>query len=402
MKKYLLPLLLTVFIDSLGFGLIYPLLTPLIMQSDGLMAATASLSLRGWVFGIIISTFCVGQFFGGPILGAISDRIGRKKVICGTLIIAMCSYLLSALAIALGSIWLFVLSRLFVGISSGNFAVAQSMVADLSTEEQKRNNFGFVGMAWGVGFILGPFLGGRLVNAGGITAPFLYASLFCLLNILLAWYLLEETMTQPRKTKWTLLGGVRDLKKAFTHPALRGIFIVTFLFSLGWGCFTEFSAIFLIDRFGFGPRDIGNFYAYAGIWVALCQGILIRPLIKRFTPEQLLRAALFFLAINLLIFLGSESSVIVFIALPFIALPESLIYPNSAAIVSNLSSKDEQGEMLGILNSVQWASMGFLPFFSGSLIANYPLMPILFASLLIFCSLGAFSYYFRKQKPATS
>lgn len=397
MKKSLIPLLLTVFIDSLGFGLIFPLLSPLVMQPDSPMLLEASLSTRGWVFGFVISIFCIGQFLGGPIAGALSDRFGRKSVICSTLLIGAVSYLVAGLSICLSSVLLFMISRLFVGLTSGNFAVVQSIVADLSSEKEKRKYFGLVGMAWGVGFILGPYLGGRIAGLSGITMLFFYSAFLCFVNFLLSKWFIEETLIEPHKTPWTLLGGVRNIKKALTHPILRGVFVVTFLYSLGWGFFTEFASIFLMDRFHFGPQEIGNFYAYAGIWVAVCRGVLIQPFVSRYSPEKLMRIALVFLSMNLLIFLGSESTWIVFLAVPFIVFPESLIYPNAAAIVSSLSAKDERGEMLGIHSSIQWASMGILPLFSGALVANYPLMPILVSSALTFGALLAFSYYFRVQ-----
>ncbi len=400
MFRRIMPLLLTVFIDSLGFGLVFPLLPTLIMQTESPMLPDVSVSVKGMVYGLIISMFCIGQFFGGPFLGSLSDRFGRKKVLCCTLLIACTSYLAGALSVFLGSVVLFMLSRLTVGISAGNFAIAQSMVADISSEEQKRNNFGLVGMAWGVGFILGPYLGGSFAETGGMVAPFLFSALICLGNLLLVWFFMKETLVERRKTPWTLLGSTKEILKAFAHPTLRGIFFVTFLFSMGWGFFTEFSSIFLIDRYNFGPKDIGSFYAYAGIWVALCQGILIRPFMKRFSAEKLLRAGLFFLALNLLIFVSIKSFWIIALALPLIAFPESLIYPNIASMVSTLSRKDEQGEMLGILNSVQWASVGILPLFSGAIVANYTLMPILFSSALIFVSFGAFAYFFRQKKTA--
>ncbi len=398
MIRSLLPLLLTVFIDSLGFGLILPLLPMLFLQEGAPMLPEASLSTKGFAYGVILSVYCAGQFFGGPFLGALSDRYGRKKILCWTITIGGLGYLFSSFSVYCGSILLFFVSRFILGVCSGNFSVAQSMMVDLSSEEQKRANFGLVGMAWGIGFVLGPCIGGRLAEEGGVTLPFYFTAFMCLINLILAWRLVRETLIERRRTPWTLLSGVGNLKKAFGHPILKGIFTVIFLFNLGWGFFTEFSAIFLIDRFSFGSREIGNFYAYAGIWIAICQGFLIRFLIQRFSAVQLLRYALFFLGLNMLAFISSHSSWILFIAVPFISLPQALIYPNAAAIVSTLSRKDEQGEMLGILGSIQGFSIGLLPLFSGAFVANYPLTPIIFSSLLIFVSLGALVFFFRKDK----
>jgi len=396
MFRKILPLLLTAFIDSLGFGIVLPLLPTLIMQPESALMPDALLSVKGLFFGLIITIFCLGQFFGGPMLGAISDRYGRKKVLCASIAIGAVSYLLGSLSILAGSIVLFLIARLFQGVSSANFSIAQAMVVDLSREEQKRNNFGLVGMAWGVGFILGPCLGGFFSEQH--TLAFFFSSMICLLNLALILMLVKESLQIRKNSPWSPLGSIRDMKKAFTHPSLKGVFFTTFIFSLGWGFFTEFAPIMLMDRFSFGAREIGNFYAYAGIWIAVCQGLLIRPLVKKFAPAQLLRMALLFMGVNLLLFMGSKEVWILFIATPLISLPEALIYPNIAALISSLSNKDEQGEMLGLHNSVQWSSIGILPLFSGALVANYPLMPIIFSSATLFIALFVFQFYYKRLK----
>ncbi len=403
----LFPLLFTVFIDSLGFGLVFPLFSPLIMGDSGFLPVETSTAARGLILGLLISFFCVGQFFSGPILGALSDRKGRKKILCLTLITACLSYIVGALSLHIGSLALLILARLVNGASAGNFAVAQSMIADSSEGSDRTKNFGLVGMAWGVGFILGPYLGGELAHAGasfagGLALPFWCASILCAVNLGLAAFFLRESIPRLRSTPLSLLGGVRDLKRAFSHPTLRGIFIVTFIFSLGWGFFTEFSSLFLMDRFAFQARDIGHFYAYAGCWIALCQGLLIRPFIKKFTPYQLLKGAFISLGILLLTFLTSTSAAILLIAVPLIALPEALIYPNAAMLVSTLSRPEEQGEMLGIHNSIQWAAIGIIPFFSGSLVALYPHLPITIASCTMFVAFIAFIVFFRSPLPLSN
>lgn len=396
-----LPLLFTVFIDSLGFGFVFPLFPPLIMGENSFLSANTSTSMRGLILGLLISIFCMGQFFGGPLWGALSDRKGRKKILCITVVISAISYILGAVSLAIGSLVLLMLARLITGTAAGNFAIAQSIMADSSAGTERAKNFGLVGMAWGLGFIVGPYIGGELAHAGSsqevcYSLPFWCAAGLCGVNFILAACFLRETVTQVRKTPFTFLGSIRDLKKAFVHPILRGIFIVSFIFSLGWGFFTEFSSLFLMDRFSFNAREIGHFYAYAGCWVALCQGVLIRPFIKRFAPQQILKGAFLALGILLLTFLTSYSPSILLITVPLIVLPEALIYPNAAMIVSSLSSAEEQGEMLGIHNSVQWAAIGLIPFFSGSLVALYPHLPITIASCTMFIAFVTFLFFFKK------
>lgn len=389
----LLPLLLTIFIDSLGFGLVFPLLSPLVMDPEnGILAQDVTVAVRGWIFGLLITGFCVGQFFGGPVLGAISDRVGRKKVLLVTLWIACASYVLSAFSIWVGSAWMLLLCRIFSGLAAGNFSVAQSMVVDNSEEKDKSKNFGLLGMAWGVGFILGPFVAGKIsqpdfASWAGMTTPFLFAAVLCAINAAMLFSLAPDNSAGQSKRELSLMTGFLHLRQAFTHPELKGLFALMFLFSLGWGFFTEFSPLFLMRRLGFTPPDIANFYAYVGVCIALSQGLLIRPLIARFSPRVLLPAALISMACILPLMLLVDTAFGVFLILPFLAYAESLIFPSASTLVSKYSSKEAQGETFGIYNSVQWAAIGFAPIFSGSLVAQHPHLPV---SVAACCMLMAF------------
>ncbi len=396
-----LPLLFTVFIDSLGFGLVFPMLGVLIMHSDGgMLSPETSVATRGWIFGLLVSCFCLGQFFGGPILGALSDRKGRKKVLIATLLLALCGYLLGVLSLATESIILFLISRILAGVGAGNYPIAQSMIVDSSTTD-KAKNFGLLGMAWGVGFILGPYFGGELATSGilGGAAPFWFAALLCLANTIWIWFAVKETLPEGQRRGINMLAGIEDLKKAFSHPTLRGIFLVMFVFSFGWGFFTEFSALFLIQRFEFNQQQIGYFYAWVGIWVALSQGMFIRPFLKRFSPHVLLRAALLCLGLVLPLMLWFQAPLYLFLVLPFVAFFESFIFPTASTIVSDLTPKESQGEILGVHSSIQWAAIGISPLFSGSFVALYPHLPITVASIVMFFAYLIFLWIW-KRKPA--
>ncbi len=395
----LLPLLLAVFIDSLGFGLVVPVLSPLIFnQENSLFAPEVSLAVRGFAFGVLIASFCLGQFFGGPVLGALSDNKGRKKILLWTIWLGLIGYLFAAFGIMLKSIILLFIARVCGGVAAGNYGVAQSVAIDNSPEHEKGKNFGLVGMSWWSGFVIGPYFGGKL-SQFGLTVPFWIAAVSCLFSGLYLKYKMQETFTgKAQTTKVSLLSGIKQLKKAIQHPALRGLFLVMFVVSLGWGFFTEFSPIFLIRYFKFDGNQIGNFYAWLGLWIALCQGILIRPFLKRYSLENVFSYALLGLGIVLPIMLIIEGPANLFWLIPFIALGEALIFPTASTLVSNVSGKEVQGEILSIHNSVQWAAIGISPLFSGSLVAIYPHLPITICSV---CMLFAFLLTFwllRKKK----
>ncbi len=403
-----LPLLLTVFIDSLGFGLVFPIFSALIMNPDqSILSPETSLSMRGWLYGLLVSAFCVGQFFGGPILGALSDRLGRKKILLLSIWLGVVTYVLAGFAIAMGSVMLLLISRLANGTAAANWPIAQSIIVDQSTEEEKAKNFGLLGMAWGTGFVIGPFVGGILTDpnfifGGSVMLPFWFAGGLCVFNVLLLTKSLKETLPVNRFAKVSLLAGVHHLKKAFTTPKLRSIFLVMFIFYLGWGFFTEFSPVYLIRHFHYELGQVANFYAWVGLWIAICQGLLIRPFLNRFAPKLLLPCALIGMGLTLPIMLLAHETWSLFAILPFLAFFESLISPCASTLVSDLSDKEAQGEVLGIHNSLNWAAIGFAPLFSGSAVALIPHLPITVAAIAMVIAALVFIRVFRKGKVATT
>lgn len=400
----LLPLFLTVFIDSFGFGLVFPIFSPLIMnESNGILPIEYSLSTRGFIFGVLLCSFCLGQFFGSPILGALSDRKGRKKILLITLWMGAFGYLFGAISILFKSVIGLFFSRFFCGVAAGNYPVAQSTVVDCSEQKDKSKNFSLLGTAWGTGFIIGPFIGGKLSDPNFFpgcswTTPFFFASALCLLNVILLVLKLKESLPFPRDTKLHLLEGVVHVKKAFKMPQLKYVFLVMAIFSFGWSFFTEFSPIFLMRRFGFEQGNIGNFYACVGIWVALSQGIFTQPFIKRFPSHQLLLFGLLSLSLILPVMLFFKQAVAIFWILPFLAFSEAFIYPTASALVSDLSPKEQQGEMLGINNSVQWAAIGISPLCSGTFVALYPHLPLSVSSVTMFIAFLFFLWVLKKKK----
>ncbi len=398
----LLPLLLTVFIDSLGFGLVFPVFSPLIISNEvGLFSPEATLAFRGLIFGVLVSAFCLGQFFGSPILGGLSDRMGRKKVLVGSMGLAFFGYLLAGCGVAFYSLYLLFFGRIISGFAAGSYAVAQSVIVDISDEKDKTKNFGLLGMAWGSGFIIGPYMGGKLA-AFGYIAPFAGAGVFCLVSgILLVWKL-NETLSKPIPTKLGLFSGIYQIRKAFSVSALRKIFGVVFVFYLGWGFFTEFSPVFLFRHFGFNVGQIANFYAWIGAWIALCQGLLIRPILKAYSPKRLLPWAFFGLGVILPMLLIPTGIVTLFWILPLIAFFQAFVFPITATMVSDACGKETQGEVLGLYSSVQWAAIALPPLFSGSLVAIYPYLPIVVGSIAMFFACGLFLWQFRKQEEVSA
>lgn len=364
------------------------------------------MAMRGLLIGLLISSYFIAQFFSSPILGSLSDRKGRKKIIIFTLSLAFIGFVIGGIGIVIQNVYLLFFSRILAGSASGNYAVAQAVITDISDEGSKTKNFGLINMAYGSGFIIGPFIGGKLSDPHfaswcDYATPFWFAGLLCLFNILWMAACFKETLRAPLQSTLSVFKGIKNLQKALQIEPLRMIFITMFLFSFGWGFFCEFVPLFLMQKYQFRAPEIGNFYAYMGGLVAISQGLLIRPFLKRFSPRFLLLSGLFLLGTTLPILILLEEAWMLLWILPVILFFEALIYPNASTCVSNLSNKENQGEVLGIHQSVQSAAIAISPLFSGSLVANYPYLPITVGSFMTVLA-GSLFLLSKKKEPILS
>lgn len=401
-KFVLLPLLLVVFLDVIGFGIVIPVLAPLLLENTQILSPDVTYGQRTFLLGLLTSVFAIAQFFGSPILGALSDRLGRKKVLTLALIGRTIGYIVFAYGVSANNIWLLFISRTFSGFSAGDMAVAFSAVADLSKREDKAKNFGLISMVFGLGFIVGPFFGGKLADPSVVSwfnnsTPFYFAAAVTFLNVVAVKLFFKETLNTSISSKISLLSGIKNLQKAWKLENLRTIFIVIFLLMFGFSLFMQFFPVYLLEKFNFGPSQIGDMFAYMGICNALAQGLVVQPLSRRFSSETILSfSQLGFAAILLVILVPKEAFYLYFI-LPIVAIFQGLTQPNVRAIVSNLAPPQAQGEILGVNQSVMSASMAIPPVLAGTIIALNINLPIIVASSMIFLSWVIFVLKFRRM-----
>jgi MFS transporter, DHA1 family, tetracycline resistance protein len=372
-QSILLPIFITVFIDMVGAGIAIPIFPALITQHDtAIVAPEVSNELRKIIFGFLSASFFFAQFFGAPILGAISDRDGRKKVLIMSLVGTMIGYLLFAFGIYIRSIEMLFLSRLVAGFMGGNISVALSMISDVSTAETKTKNFGLIGAAFGLGFIFGPALGGMLSNAEWGSAftlytPFIVSALLTTINIGLVMFNLPETIKEKIHKKIGIGTGIQNITKAFLSPSHRLVFLLVFLITFGFTMFTHFFNLFETEKYGLTPQSIGIVFSYVGIWSVIAQGAVVRPLSKRFSPVQILSISLLILAIALIAIILPHAQWLQYFIIPFIACTQGLTQPNINTIVTNSASQQEQGQILGLNQSVQSFAMAIPPMLAGFL-----------------------------------
>lgn len=375
-----------VFLDMLGVGIIIPVLTPLFLNFNlGILPAGHDLQTRTLILGLLLATFSIAQFFGAPILGAWSDKYGRKTLLLFTVTGTMLGYLLMGLGVATNTLWLLFVSRLIHGFAGGNISVVQSSIADVSDRQEKARNFALIGMAFGLGFIIGPYVGGKLsdpslVSWFNFATPFWFAAILSFLNLLLVWRVFAETLHTRSETKISLLTGIRNIGKAFTMPKLYAVFLALFLMTFGFSFFTQFSQVYLIEKFRFTQGQIGNFFAYIGLLTVLSQGLIVRPLSKRFTPEKILPWSLLGVAIAFGLLLIPNKPMGLYLLVPLVAAFQGLNQPNTTAVVSNLSDASSQGEILGIQQSIQSMAQALPPVIGGFTVSLHLSLPIIMAA----------------------
>jgi len=357
--------ILTVFLDVLGVGMLFPVLPQLIFRIfiPAGFSYDASLIMLGWLTAI----YPLMQFLATPILGQLSDRYGRKPVLAFSLFGTAIGYALFAMAIITKNIPLLFFARGLDGITGGNISVARAVIADVSPPEKRTQNFALIGAAFGFGFVMGPYIGARLATPGvnffGLfntphwfttATPFWFTAILSIVNTLLVLIILPETnkhINNAMHIAWNK--SLTNIKKAVSLPGIRVILSSEFLFWGGFTFFTTFFQILLIQKLHYKTNNIGDFFAYIGIWIVLTQAILTPFLAKRFTNRQILRVSILGMGIALFLQLWPTTSRQLLLVAPLIAIFNGLTLANIGALISLSAGPKIQGEILGIEASVQ-------------------------------------------------
>lgn len=391
MKLPVVFILITVLLDAVGIGLIIPVMPDLIQEVNGGTLARAAL----WG-GVLATSFAVMQFLFGPILGGLSDRFGRRPVLLLSLVVMALDYLVMAVA---GSIWLLLAGRIIGGITAATPATAAAYMADISPPEKKAANFGLIGAAFGMGFVIGPLMGGLLAEYG-TRAPFYAAAALAALNALFGWIILKETVTDRirRPFSWARANPWGTLRALGKLPAIGPLLLVFFLYQLAFAVYPAVWSYYGQERFGWSPATIGLSLALFGIMLAIVQGGLM-PLALRFLGER--GSVIYGHGFDILAFLAFAfvtSGTVALILVPLAALA-GVITPALQGLMSKAVGDDRQGELQGALTSLSALAMIFSPMamtatfaaFSGPSAPVYlPGAPFILSAILILLGMIVF------------
>ena len=375
----------------MGIGLIIPVMPDLIREVNGGTLASAAV----WG-GILATSFAVMQFLFGPLLGGLSDRFGRRPVLLLSLVVMSADYLVMALA---GSIWLLLAGRIVGGITAATQATASAYMADISTPEKKAANFGLIGAAFGMGFVMGPLIGGLLAEYG-TRAPFYAAAGLAALNALFGWIVLTETVTERirRPFSWARANPLGSLRVLGQLPGLGPLLLVFFLYQLAFIVYPAVWSYFAVERFGWSPAIIGISLALFGIMLAVVQGGLM-PMVLRLLGER--GAVIYGLAFDVLAF-GAlaivTSGTIALILIPLTAFA-GVVTPALQGIMSKTVNDNQQGELQGALTSIGALAMIVSPLVMTSVFAAFsgpstpiylPGAPFILSAGLVIIAVGVF------------
>lgn len=406
-------LLFVVFIDFLGFGIIIPSITPLFLdQNSPLIPSNWDSNLRTIVLGIVTGSYAIAQFFAAPIIGNLSDRYGRKKLLLLTLTGAFIANLAFLLGIIFHNIWVILIGRALGGAMGGNATIANSIIADLSSEKNKSRNFGFIGISIGLGIILGPYLGGMLADIqmsyiipflptsskiDNIT-PFFVASVLSIIALLCVYFLLEETLKYPVINKFDFSFGIKDIYNFLFKSDIKFLYLITLLVSLAFQIFVYGINIYLYYKFEYKPNDLGIFLAYAGIWLVISLGIINSIVSTRIKSHKILLISIPILSFIYPAFLVPKQDNTLFYIVPFLAIFYGITQANLVTVISNSTDKKHQGESLGFNQSMQALVEGIVPIVS-SWIINYDIhLPLIVsAAAMIIASFIYYQYTFYKK-----
>ncbi len=359
-----IPTLLSAFItllnDRLGETIVFPLL-PFLLER---------FTSSGSTLGLLAGTYAISQFAVAPLIGALSDRFGRKPIIISCVSGSVIGLVLFAVTVSLNwnsflPAWAAILpliclftARVIDGISGGTAATATAILADISTPENRAKTFGLIGVAFGLGFILGPGLGTSLAQFS-VTLPVWAASVFALINLYLVIFFLPETLPKakrnslPRKRQ---LNPLSQLKNVFENPLSRKVCLAFFIFFMAFNGFTAILVLYLKESFNWGPQLSSQAFIVVGVVAMIVQGGLIGPLVKLFGERRLTLAGTGFVITGcILLTLANINNSIptVFSSVALLAIGTGLVTPCLRALISRRLNENGQGVILGSLQGLQ-------------------------------------------------
>lgn len=395
-----LTILLTYVLDLVGYSIVFPVLAPLLLNPDlhFFQAGTSEIA-KTTMLGFLFAAFGITQFFGAPIAGALADHYGRYRIFLATIALSFFGYILMAVSIYWQSIaWLF-MGRLVTGFCSGNFALAQSATADLTDAKHRSKAFGILLGVGGLGFVAGPWIGGKLANPQWLfgSGAFLFAAIAAFINFFMVYFFFVETWKR-KEAHVKLLSTFKDIRIVFHHKKLKAILTTYLLFSIGWGFFLVFSPTYLVQKFSLGANQIGDIFAYMALIWFFVSMYLNKELVAKFSLHSLIIVGALLSSIGVAIFVYPNTLWPYWYIIPVAFLGGALCWVNLGTLLSLEASESMQGRAMGVSGSMWSIGQIVAPLVAGPLAGWNIYSPLLTGAVGILLCLIYFSLYHRKSK----
>jgi len=378
--------LLSVFIDSLGFGIIIPSLPQVIMELTGEPLSTAA----DWG-GYLMAVYALLQFFMAPVFGNLGDRFGRRPLLLLSLFAFGVDFLLTGLARSMT--WLFA-GRAFAGVFGASYSTAAAYIGDISTDENRAKNFGFIGAAWGAGFTLGPVIGGLFAEHFGARAPFFAAAALALANVAFGWFVLPESLKPEnrRRFEWARANPFGALRSLAHLPMIAGLLFAMFLYQVAHDSLPAVWMFYTQLKFGWGPAEMGWSLTFVGIMTVVVMAGLTNLVVPRIGERRAIVIGFLLMTVG---FLGYALVPYGWMMFPAIAIGSlgGIANPSMQSVMSKQAGPQAQGELQGATASIASIAAVLSPLLMTQLFSRFsgpgapvylPGAPYLLSALLVF------------------
>ena len=386
--KRLLPLYAVVFAGFVGYSLMITVFTPMIMSNhDLLLPAGEPASRRVILLGILLCLYPLGQFAGSPVLGALSDRFGRKPVLMISLCITTGCYVLIGIALSLRSVALLALASLLAGLAESNVVAAQSAIADVITPEERNRFFGYIYLSASSAYIVGPLVGGKLADPNLVgwfnnATPFWAAMIVLAITTVAAGLFFRETNPLAKRHSVSSSQAFTNLQGVISNHRLRRLYWLNFAFYLAIFGFFRCYPMYLVDRFHLGVSQVSEFVAWVGVPIVIANAWLTGFLAVRFTTRTLTLWSAFLTGAFMVIVVVIRTRESLWVTLFLTAAASAICLPACATLLSKATSEAEQGRIMGNNQALQVGAEALSGLFGGLTAALFVELPLILLGLV--------------------
>ncbi len=397
------PLYLVVFVGFLGYSLMITVFTPMILHNDnGMLAASSSTAERTIVLGVLLSLYPLGQFFGAPVLGALSDRLGRRPVLLASLGAGCVGYALIAIAVGQKSLWLLFVASFFGGLTEANISIAQSSIADTASPAERNRLFGYVYLSASMAYVIGPLVGGQLANTN-LVSWFHYQTPFIAAGILVFVTLVGMFLWFPESRRSGVAGpgylkSFTNLVGVFTDRRIRSLYFVNFLLYLAIFGFFRAYPMYLVDAFHLQVSKESAFVAFVAVPIVVANLWLVGALSRHFSAVTMTMVSgaltgLFMIVVPLPGILN-----LLWVTLGLTAFGLSVCMPSCATMISLAVGDEEQGRVMGNNQSLQTGAEALSGLAGGLFAAVLIQLPLLVFATMALAGAGRL-WFVRRARP---